>query len=55
MGPSQMARPPWMSIASLTARRRRSVVWYFISAEMTDGFSPRETNDAVTPRAASLT
>ena len=48
-----MARPPWMSKASLTARRMRSVVWYFISAEITDGRSPRVTMAAVTARAAS--
>ena len=32
----------------------RSVVWYFIKAEITDGRSPRDTMAAVTPRAASL-
>ena len=32
----------------------RSVVWYFMIAEITDGFSPRLTIDAVTPRAASI-
>ena len=53
-GHRRCARPPWMSIASLTARRMRSVVWYFISAEMTDGLSPRETIAAVTARAASF-
>ena len=42
-------------MASLSERRMRSVVWYFMIAEMTDGFSPRLTIDAVTPRAASLT
>jgi hypothetical protein len=42
-------------MASLSARRRRSVDWYFMMAEITDGFSPRETIAAVTPRAASLT
>ena len=32
-----------------------SVVWYFMMAEITDGFSPRLTIEAVTPRAASIT
>jgi hypothetical protein len=42
-------------MASLTDRRMRSVVEYFMMAEITDGFSPRLTMEAVTPRAASLT
>ena len=42
-------------MASLSDRRMRSVVWYFMIAEITDGFSPRLTMDAVTARAASLT
>ena len=53
-GPNTTAEPPWMSIASLTARRMSSVRWYLIIAEMTDGFSPWSTAPAVITRAASI-
>ena len=48
-----MPRPPWMSSASFTLPRMRSVETYLSSAEMTAGFSPAETIEAVTARAAS--
>ena len=49
----QMPLPPWMSSASLTLCRIRSVETYLRSAEMTAGFSPADTMEAVTARAAS--
>src|SRR5207247_2357133 len=35
-----MPLPPWMSIASFTHWRARSVMWYLAIAEITEGFSP---------------
>ena len=54
LGPRQMPLPPWTSIASLTTRRLRSVMWYLTMPEITDGFSPRSIATAVIARAASI-
>ncbi len=40
-------RPPWISMASLTRSRIASVVRYLSSAEMTAGFCPSSTIEAV--------
>jgi len=42
LGPSMTARPAWMSIASLTELRMRSVAWYFMMPETTA--TPRGSN-----------
>jgi len=49
-----MPRPPCRSIASLTVRLSRSVVWYFISAEITEGFSPRLTPRTDLPKTSDV-